>query len=92
MTPGERILAILNRKNVDRIPVNFWFTAEVLDDLFHYFGVVDQLALFKAMQVDKIVAGGIIFERKGEVVPDGDFPRGMYWQSFTSGKIGVSYL
>lgn len=78
MTPRERILAILNREDVDRIPVDFWYTAEVLDALLHHFGVTDQLALFKIMQVDKIVAGGLIFERKGEVVPNGELPRGIY--------------
>jgi uroporphyrinogen decarboxylase len=90
MTPRERVLAVLNREKVDRIPVDFWYTAEVLDDLFHYFGVADQLALFKMMQVDKIVAGGIIFDRKGEVVPDGEFPRGMYGNRFRLVKSGLA--
>jgi hypothetical protein len=83
VTPRERVLAVLNREKVDRIPVDFWYTAEVLDDLFKYFGVVDQLALYKVMQVDKIVGGGIIFDRKGEVVPDGELSRGMYGNRYS---------
>jgi uroporphyrinogen decarboxylase len=90
MTPRERVLAILNREQVDRIPVDFWCTAEVLNDLFDYFGVTEQLALFKAMQVDKIVAGGIFFERKGEIVSDNEFPRGMYGNRFRMVKSGLA--
>ena len=36
MTPRERILAIVNKEQVDRIPIDFWYTAEVLQDLFQY--------------------------------------------------------
>lgn len=90
MTPHERVLAILNREKADRIPVDFWFTHEILEDLFHYFGVTDQLALFKAMRVDKIVAGRIFFERKGEIVPDGELPRWIYGGRLCLIKSGLS--
>ena len=55
MTPKQRILAILNRQPVDRIPVDLWHTPEVVAMLKTHFGVADDFAMWKALGLDKIV-------------------------------------
>jgi uroporphyrinogen decarboxylase len=55
MTPRERILAILNRQPVDRLPIDLWHTPEIGELLRHYCGVTDDLAMYRALGLDKIV-------------------------------------
>jgi uroporphyrinogen decarboxylase len=55
MTPRERILAILNRKPVDRLPVDLWHTSEIAALLRQHCGVTDDLAMYRALKLDKIV-------------------------------------
>ncbi|MDR3093875.1 MAG: hypothetical protein LBU62_04440 [Bacteroidales bacterium] len=55
MTPKERILATLNRQHADRTPVDLWCTPEVLDTLRTYTGQQDELAVYNALGLDKIV-------------------------------------
>jgi uroporphyrinogen decarboxylase len=55
MKPHERILATLERKPVDRVPVDVWLTPEVLASLRQHTGEQDELALYGKLGVDKIV-------------------------------------
>ncbi len=55
MTPRERILATLNRQPVDQPPVDLWCTGEVLDALRVHTGEQDELAVYRALGLDKIV-------------------------------------
>ena len=55
MTPKERILAILNRQPVDRIPVDLWHTPEISAALRQHFAVADDFAMWRALGLDKIV-------------------------------------
>lgn len=55
MTARERVLAILNREPVDRLPVDIWHTDEILGMLKAHFGVTDDFELYHRMGVDKIV-------------------------------------
>jgi uroporphyrinogen decarboxylase len=55
MTPRERILAVLNRQPVDRLPVDLWHTPEIGDLLRRHCGVADDLAMYRALGLDKIV-------------------------------------
>jgi uroporphyrinogen decarboxylase len=55
MTPKERILATIHRQPVDRPPVDLWCTPEVLDTLHKYTAQEDELAVYHALGVDKIV-------------------------------------
>jgi uroporphyrinogen decarboxylase len=55
MTPKERILAVLDRRPVDRLPIDLWHTPEIGELLRWHFGVADDLSLYKAMKLDKIV-------------------------------------
>lgn len=55
MTPKERILATINRQQVDRPPVDLWCTPEVLDTLRKYTSTENELAVYNKLGVDKIV-------------------------------------
>jgi uroporphyrinogen decarboxylase len=54
MNAKERILATLARKPVDRLPVDLWYTAEVGAALRQHCGVINDLALWKELGLDKI--------------------------------------
>ena len=54
MTPRERILAILDRKPADRTPADLWVTPEVLQSLRAHTGETDELAVYRALGLDKI--------------------------------------
>ncbi len=55
MTPKERILAVLNRQPVDRLPVDLWHAPEVAAALRSRFNAADDFAMWRALGVDKIV-------------------------------------
>lgn len=55
MTPRQRILATLNRQPADRAPVDLWHTPEIGVALRKHFGVSDDLGVYRAMGLDKIV-------------------------------------
>jgi uroporphyrinogen decarboxylase len=55
MTPRERILAILNRRPVDRLPVDLWHTPEIGEILRQHCGVTDDLEVYRSLGLDKIV-------------------------------------
>lgn len=58
MTPKERWLAVLKRQKPDRIPMDYWSTAEATEKLMEYLGVNTQEALFKRLHIDKPVGVG----------------------------------
>jgi len=53
MNSKERILNILNRKPVDRLPVDIWHTQEVYQDLAKHFNAESDFDLYKKMGIDK---------------------------------------
>ena len=55
MNSKERIINILERKPVDRIPVDMWHTPEVENVLKHHVGTDDNFKMWKKLGVDKIV-------------------------------------
>jgi len=55
MTPKERVLAVLHRDPVDRLPVDLWHTPEIAAGLRRHFGVADDFAMWRALGLDKIV-------------------------------------
>ncbi|GMV65393.1 MAG: hypothetical protein AMXMBFR75_11940 [Candidatus Hinthialibacteria bacterium] len=55
MNSRERVLAILDRQPVDRIPVDIWCTGEVHESLCEYAGVQDELELYRILGIDKIL-------------------------------------
>lgn len=55
MTPRERILNTLLRQSTDCTPVDVWLTPEVLQALRAHTGINDELELYRALDVDKLV-------------------------------------
>ena len=55
MTPRERILSTINRQQTDRKTVDIWCTPEILDMLRKYTGLENELAVYNALGIDKIV-------------------------------------
>jgi uroporphyrinogen decarboxylase len=55
MTAKERILAVLNRQPVDRLPVDLWHTPEIAAALRKHFNAADDFAMWRALGLDKIV-------------------------------------
>ena len=53
MTPRERWLAVLERKQPDRVPMDYWTTPEAQDKLFRHLGVDNDLALLKRLHIDR---------------------------------------
>ena len=64
MTPHERILAILNRTPVDRIPVDLWHTPEVLESLRKHTGLQDAFEIYRQLGVDKIAWTGPAYQTR----------------------------
>ena len=55
MKPKERILATLNRQPTDRTPVDLWHTAEIGEQLRQHFHVKEDLDVYRALGLDKVV-------------------------------------
>lgn len=55
MTPKERILATINHQPTDRTPIDLWCAPEVLETLREYTSLQDELAVYNALGIDKIV-------------------------------------
>ncbi len=55
MKPKERILATLHRQAADRAPVDLWHTPEIGAALRAHFRVNDDLDVYRALGLDKIV-------------------------------------
>ena len=55
MNSHQRILATLEGKPVDRVPVDVWLTPEALESTMRHVGADDELGLYRELGVDKIV-------------------------------------
>lgn len=66
MNARQRVLAVLERRPVDRLPVDIWHTDEVFRMLAGHFGAADDLDLYRRMGVDKIVWVFPIYRAPGE--------------------------
>lgn len=55
MNAKQRVGAILDRRPVDRIPVELWVTPEVRDALYNHTGTNTELDLWRALEIDKII-------------------------------------
>ena len=58
MTPRERWLAVLNRQKPDRVPMDYWSTAEATKRLTQHLGVRTQRQALDKMKVDYVVSVG----------------------------------
>lgn len=56
MTPLERWLAVLNRRKPDRVPMDYWSTEEVTQNLCRHFKVNSKAEMLKKLHVDFVVS------------------------------------
>ncbi len=52
MNSRQRVLAVLDRRPVDRLPVDIWHTDEVLAMLMTHYRATDDLDLYRKMGID----------------------------------------
>jgi len=69
MTPKERWLAVLSRKNPDRIPMDYWATSETTTMLLKHLGCSTELEMCRKLHVDMAVK--VNPEYVGPTVPQG---------------------
>jgi uroporphyrinogen decarboxylase len=62
MKPKERIEKVLNRESIDRTPIDIWHTGEVYHALCQHTGAGDELSLYKALGLDKIIWFGASYK------------------------------
>lgn len=55
MTPKERWLAVLNREKPDRLPMDYWATAETTEKMLRHLGCADEWALMERLHIDRPV-------------------------------------
>ena len=55
MTPRERWLAVLDGCTPDRVPCDYWATAEVTQRLLRDLGCADEAALWQRLGIDECV-------------------------------------
>jgi len=58
MTPKERWLAVLRRERPDRVPMDYWATAEANTKLKEYLGCTDMDEVYEVLHIDKVVTVG----------------------------------
>ena len=55
MTPRERWLAVLNHQTPDRVPTDYWATAEATSKLMEYLGCATEDEMFRCLHIDRPV-------------------------------------
>ncbi len=68
MNARERVLAVLNRKAPDRIPVDIWLVPELIERFKVNLNIDDELDIYRKLDIDKIAWIGIPY--KGAVPED----------------------
>ena len=58
MTPKERWLAVLNGEKPDRVPMDYWATAEATQKLMHHLGCENAHEMFQTLHVDRVISIG----------------------------------
>lgn len=62
MNPRQRVHAILDRKPVDRIPIDIWTTPEIFDLLVKHTGAENELDMYRRLGVDKMLWAPLTYD------------------------------
>ena len=72
MQPRQRVLAAVNHKETDRVPVDFWVVNEIRDRLIRFYKLPDEEALLKLIGVDmRVIRGPSYVGLEMHTHPDG---------------------
>ena len=52
ITPRDRVLAAIDHRQADRIPIDYWAVDPVTDRLIEHYGVSDRVDLLQMLNVD----------------------------------------
>ena len=55
MTPKERWIATLERKDVDRLPMDYWGTWESMQKMMKHYNTNDMMDVYKHLNIDKAI-------------------------------------
>ena len=55
MTPKERWLAVLNGEKPDRVPMDYWATAEASRKLIQHLGCENMDQVFSQLHIDRVI-------------------------------------
>ena len=58
MTPKERWLAVLSGRQPDRMPMDYWGTAEATAKVVAHLGVADEEEMFRNLHIDRVITVG----------------------------------
>ncbi len=58
MTPRERWLAVLHRECPDRVPMDYWATAEATAKLKKHLGCAEDQAMYERLHIDRVITLG----------------------------------
>ena len=58
MTPKERWLAVLNGEKADRVPMDYWATAEASRKLIQHLGCENMDQVFSQLHIDRVISVG----------------------------------
>lgn len=70
MNSKERVQAVLNREQTDRIPVDIWLVPELIEQFKQNLNVDNELDIYRKLEIDKIVWQDI--PRKNRIPEDPD--------------------
>src|SRR5689334_23307550 len=84
VTPRERWLAVLQRKPPDRVPMDYWATAEATQKLMQHLGCAHPQALFERLHIDAVVS--VSPRYVGPPVPAGEDLFGCRFQNIDYGS------
>ena len=56
MTPKERWLAVLERRKPDRVPMDYWATPEVTENLMKHLAVKSHKELYERLHIDRVIS------------------------------------
>jgi uroporphyrinogen decarboxylase len=72
LLPRQRVLAAINHRETDRVPIDFWAVGEIRDRLIQYYKLPDEEALLKLIGVDvRVIRGPSYVGLEMHTYPDG---------------------
>jgi uroporphyrinogen decarboxylase len=83
MTPRERWLAVLSRHTPDRVPMDYWGTPEVTENLMRHFGCASYHELMQKLHVDYLISAYPKYV--GPPLPPGEDVYGIRYKNFDYG-------